>query len=425
MRGEYQPRVVDAELAWLLSELPAVEIRGARGIGKTETASRFAKTVHRVDDPATRQLLEAQIGRLVAGDRPILVDEWQHLPAAWDVVRRAVDDDPQPGSFLLTGSAAPSDRPVHPGAGRIVTVKMRPMGLSERDLCAQSVSFADLLSGRMDEIGGESQVGLEQYVDEILASGFPGIRTLPSVSARAAALRGYVDQIVEHDFREVGHVVRRPARLRRWLEAYASATGTTSSYNAIRRAASGRDDPPPKSTTGPWRGVLERLFLLDPVAAWSPSANSVSRLTGQEKHHLVDPALAAALLGVDAGALLSGEQPDRFVPRDGVLLGGFFESLVAQSVRVLAQSADATVGHLRTARSDQEVDLIVERRDRRVLAIEVKLSEVVGDRDVRHLIWLRDRLGADLLDAVVITTGRHAYRRPDGVAVVPAALLGP
>ena len=131
------------------------------------------------------------------------------------------------------------------------------------------------------------------------------------------------------------------------------------------------------------------------------------------------------MLGVGEDALLSGEDAGPPVPRDGTLLGHLFESLVALSVRVYAQAAEAGVGHLRTAGGKQEVDLIVERDDRRVVAVEVKLSGSVGDRDVRHLLWLRDRLGDALLDAVVVTTGPQAYRRPDGVAVVPAALLGP
>jgi predicted AAA+ superfamily ATPase len=151
-----------------------------------------------------------------------------------------------------------------------------------------------------------------------------------------------------------------------------------------------------------------------------------ARLTEPPKHHLADPALATTLLGLDAGRLLAGEEPSVTLPRDGTFLGALFESLVTQSVRVYAQSADARVGHLRTFAGEREIDLIVERGDGRVLAIEVKLRPVPSDRDVAHLRWLREQIGEDLLDAVVVTTGREAYRRPeDGIAVVPAALLCP
>jgi uncharacterized protein len=152
------------------------------------------------------------------------------------------------------------------------------------------------------------------------------------------------------------------------------------------------------------------------------------------KHYLADPALAARLLGADEEALLSGapvgagilgDIPRHHTPRDGTLLGQLFESLVAQSLQVYAQAAEARLRHLRTQDGRQAVDFIIENRAHRVLAIEVKASADVSDRDVAHLLWLRDQLGDDVRDLVLVNTGTHAYRRPDGVAVVPAVLLGP
>jgi uncharacterized protein len=144
------------------------------------------------------------------------------------------------------------------------------------------------------------------------------------------------------------------------------------------------------------------------------------------KHQLADPALAARLLGVDSGSLLDGAAPaDPSVPRDGTLLGALFESVVTLSTRVYAQAAEASVKHLRTASGAHEVDLIVERADRRIIAIEVKLARDPTERDTRHLKWLAEQIGDTLLDAILITTGEYAYRRKDGIAVVPAALLGP
>ena len=170
--------------------------------------------------------------------------------------------------------------------------------------------------------------------------------------------------------------------------------------------------------------MLERLWILDPVAAWLPTRNRLARLSSPPKHHLADPALAARLLGVDADALLHARPAGPPIPRDGTLLGALFESLVTLCVRVYAQASEAQIGHLRTWSGDREVDLIVER-GRQIVAFEVKLGQVVDDRDVRHLVWLRNELGDDLADAAVITTGRAAYRRADGIAVIPAALLGP
>ena len=156
-----------------------------------------------------------------------------------------------------------------------------------------------------------------------------------------------------------------------------------------------------------------------------PARNHLTRLTAAPKHHLADPALAARLLGVSIDALLDGRSAGPAILRDGTLLGGLFESLVAQSLRVSAQAAEARVHHLRTKGGEREIDFIVERPDGRVVAVEVKLSQTVADGDVRHLRWLGDQMGDDLIDSVVITTGPEAYRRRDGVAVVPAALLAP
>jgi uncharacterized protein len=210
------------------------------------------------------------------------------------------------------------------------------------------------------------------------------------------------------------------------LTAYAAASSTTATFETIADAATGsRGERLPRSTTIVYRDVLERLWILDPVPAWSPTRNRLRRLSSPPKHQLADPALGARLLGVDAEALLTADAVGPPVPRDGTLLGALFESLVTLSVRVYAQASEARVAHLRTVAGEHEVDLIAERADGRLVAIEVKLARAVGDGDVRGLRWLADRIGDDLLDAVVVTTGPQAYRRQDGIAVVPAALLGP
>jgi hypothetical protein len=357
------------------------------------------------------------------GETPILIDEWQRVPATWDVIRRAVDDGAPPGSYLLAGSA--SERGAHTGAGRILTLRMRPLTLSERGVEAPTVSLHQLLGGERGAIEGQTNVGLEDYAHEIIGSGFPATRGL-SETARADFLDSYLQRIVERDFEEMGRLIRRPATLLRWMNAYAAATASTASLETIRDAATGGEgQKPAKSTTQPYREILQRLFIVDELPAWAPTRNRISRLAMPPKHHLADPALAASLLGVSAGALISAEPVGPPSLRDGLLLGALFESLVTLSVRVYAQATRARVSHLRTRNGDHEVDLIVERRDGRILAIEAKLSAEPDDRALRHLHWLAQEIGSDLLDAVVITTGPYAYRRPDGIAVVPAALLGP
>lgn len=420
----YEPRVVDGELDELLAHLAAVSLEGPKGVGKTATAQRRARTVYRLDDPATLEVIRADVARLAVGDEPILVDEWQRHEPSWDVVRRAVDDDRRPGRFLLTGSATPSGRSTHSGAARIVRLRVRPLALCERGVEVPTVSVGELLGGTQPALSGSTPLRLEGYVAEILAGGLPGMRE-PSERARRAALDGYLERIADTDLPELGVEVRHPGTLRRWMAAYAAATATTTSYEKIRDAATaGEGDKPAKSTTIPYREALERLWVLEPLEAWAPTNSHLNRLVFAPKHHLADPAFAARLVGLGSRALLAGEGPAA-VPRDGTFLGALFESLAVLSVRVFAQAAEARVFHFRTKGGEREVDLIVERDDRRIVAFEVKLSETVSDTDVEHLLWLKNRLGDQLLDAVVVTTGTHAYRRPDGIGVVPLALLGP
>jgi uncharacterized protein len=424
----YRRRIVDHELDEYLEAAAdvtvAVALEGARAIGKTSTAEQHAATRFELDNEAHLAVLSADIGLALSRPAPVLIDEWQHHPPVWDHVRRAVDAHDPPGPFLLTGSVAPKDTGVHTGAGRIIALRMRPLSLTERWQGNASVSLRELLGGEA-EIGGASSFGLADYVEEMFRSGFPGLRDLP-VRLRRAQLDGYLARVIDRDFPELGHQPRNPAALRRWMLAYAAATATTASWEKVRDAATGGEsDKPARTTVMPYRDVLERLYVLDPVPGWRPTRNHIARLTEPPKHHLADPALATTLLGLTSGQLLAGEEPAIAMPRDGTFLGALFESLVTQSVRVYAQAAEASVGHLRTYAGEREIDLIVERGDGRVVAIEVKLHPVVTDKDVGHLRWLREQMGADLLDAAVVTTGADAYRRPDGIAVVPAALLGP
>lgn len=424
----YRPRVLDAELDHLLPSLAAIAIEGAKGVGKTATAKRRAATVVALDEPAQRAVAEADPSAPLRRDPPVLIDEWQRVPAVWDAVRRAVDDDSSPSRFILTGSAVPGEMPAHSGAGRIVSIRMRPLTLSERGLETPTVSLRALLAGTKPRLSGTTRATLTTYVDEILRSGLPALRDLPQRALRAQ-LDSYLARIVDRDFKEQGVTVRRPQTLRRWMTAYAAATSTTASLEKIRDAATGDEREKPAKATGlQYREVLERLWIVDPVPPWLPSYNHLATLAQAPKHQLVDPALAARLLHVDADALLEAAPLDgaslALAPRDSTLLGRLFEALATLDVRVYAQAAEASVHHMRTHHGRQEVDLIVARGDRKVLAIEVKLSAEVDDDDVKHLEWLRGQIGNDLLDAIVVTTGPEAYRRRDGIGVVPASLLG-
>ena len=420
----YRRRIVDDQLdALITGGISAISIDGAKAVGKTATAAERADSVYPLEDLPTRELLTADASLIRRGGS-VLIDEWQHAPHLWDVVRRSVDDGAAPGQFLLTGSASRDQSGTHSGAGRIVSIRMRPMTLAERGVATPAVSLGALIGGSRPDVTGTSTIDLARYTDEILRSGFPAIHDLDGI-ARSALLDGYVERIIDRDIADLtGRVVRNPSALRRWLTAYAAATATSTSFDRIRDAATaGDDDKPAKTTLVTYRDILENLHVLDPLPAWLPTRSHIAELAQAPRHHLVDPALAATLLGLDHEALL-GPAPARSI-RDGTMLGALFESLAVLHLRVAAQAVGARCGHLRTHRGTREIDAIIERRDGRVVAVEVKLSAAVDDADVRHLHWLADAIGDDLLDAVVITTGPHPYRRPDGIAVVPLALLGP
>ena len=417
----YQRRIVDDELDELLPQLPALLLDGPKGVGKTSTAEQRCATERRLDHEATRAVVTAD-PMVIAGDhRPLLLDEWQLVRPVWDVVRRLVDADPTGGQFLLTGSLP--NRQTHSGAGRITSLRMRPLTLPERGVEAPTVSLSALMAGDAS-IGGSTPVNLAAYTEEMMAGGFPGMRHL-SGRARTAALDSYIQRIADRDLPDAGLAVRHPATVLSWLRAYAAAVGTTASWEKIRNAAvTATNASPAKTTTLPYIELLTSLRILDPVPGWTPTHNHLRDLTESPKHYLADPSLAARLVKRSATQLLEGAMPATVVARDGGFLGGLFESLVALSVRVFAQSCDAEVHHLRVERGRHEVDFIVEA-EAGIVAIEAKMGATIADRDVKHLLWLRDKLGDHCVDTVVVHTGPEAYRRPDGVAVVPLALLGP
>jgi predicted AAA+ superfamily ATPase len=192
-----------------------------------------------------------------------------------------------------------------------------------------------------------------------------------------------------------------------------------------RSSQPGNTDIPAAKTIARYREVLSDLWILDPVEAWSPTNNAFKRLAQAEKHFLADPALAVRLLRLDQRRLLDFQDPAELRPRDGSALGPLFEALVALSLKTYAQANDANLFHFRTPNGNHEIDFVVVGQDGGLVAVEVKLASAIDDDDARHLRWLKAELGDELTDMVVIHTGPFAYRRSDGVAVVPLALLGP
>lgn len=286
---------------------------------------------------------------------------------------------------------------------------MRPLALFERAGAEPSISMGELFQGSA-AIAGETECTLKHYIDAIASGGFPGFYEAPP-ALRNQQPDSYLARVVDRDLPEQGYTARNPAALMNWLAAYAAASSTTTSYQEILDAA----NKPAKSTTMVYREKLAEVWMLDPVPAWDMRRSPFAGLAKAPKHQLADPAFVLRLLDIPA-AKLTG--------RFNYLLGPLFESLATLSVRVAAQASFGNVGHFRTVKGDREVDLIAQDQDGAIVAFEVKLAANITDDDVKHLLWLRERLPDDVVDTVILTTGTRAYRRPDGVAVVPLALLG-
>lgn len=413
---EYLPRALELQLEELLPFVGAIAIDGPKAVGKTSTAQRRATTTIRLDDPADQALYRAQPTFDHFPSGTILIDEWQKVPESWDKVRRAVDEGVAPGRFILTGSATPTvGTDTHSGAGRILSLRMRPMALFERPGVTAPIRLGSIMEGR-EELSGHTKWVLGDYIQAILSSGLPGLQHLP-VSVRNSQLDSYLQRIVDRDLPDQGYTVRDKQSLRAWMRAYAAATATQASYNDILDAATpGDTHKPAKKTTQRYREKLSEIWVLDPLPAWNFAARPFPRVAQGDTHFLADPAFAARLLNLSERTLVS--------PKNGALLGALFEALAVLSIRVAAEANFASVGHFRMRDGSREIDAIVQTQDGGIIPIEVKLAATPNNDDVKHLLWLRDKLPDDVVDMVILTTGAHAYRRPDGVAVIPLAMLG-
>jgi uncharacterized protein len=421
----YLPRIVEAELQRLIAVLPALVVEGARGVGKTTTVTRWAGTVHGLEDPRERSYVQGNPSRLLEGAKPVLIDEWLLEPLAWGMVSETVATNARPGRFLLTSSVQPAWLGASPRVAEIPSLRMRPLALAERGVITPTMSLGALLKDPGVPVEGETGWTMEDYAREIVASGLPALRDL-SDAQRSEQLGDYVARLIDRDVQARGRLVRNPAALRRLLIAYAAASSMPISLETIRdAAANGPGGMPARTMAIPFCEALERLLIVDPVPAWLPWREGATPEQTPAKHQLADPALAALLLGLDLDRLLGVGLVDTRYASIKMLLTALFESLVTLSLRVYAQAAGASVTHLHTVAGWPEIDLIVDDLDGHVLAIMVEPERDVSRESTRPLLELADRIGDVLADMIVITAGPRAYRREDGIAVVPAALLGP
>lgn len=407
----YRPRIIDPVLAELLGELPAISILGPRASGKTTTALTAARTVLRLDKPAEAAAVAADPDAAIRSlPEPILLDEWQQTPTVLGAVKRAVDAEPRPGRFILTGSVrAALDTEAWPGTGRIVHLAMSALSLRERLGDAHAPTFIERVArSGADELGLPSQLpDLRDYVALALASGFPEPALRLSPPARTRWLRSYLEQMVTRDARLV-EGGRDPTRLRRYFEVLALNTAGVCDAKTLYQSAGIA-----RMTAEAYERLFAELFVLDAVPAWY--SNRLKRLVKMPKRYLVDPGLAAAAVGLDEATVM----------RDHDQIGRLLDTLVAAELRaeIPACPTPVRLHHLRTEGARQEVDLLVELAGHRIIAIEVKAAAAVHVNDARHLVWLRDELGERFVHGLVLHTGPRRFTLSDRVSAVPLAAL--
>lgn len=407
--ARYRERSIEDVLRSLLEELPALLIVGPRATGKTTTAIRHAATVVRLDRPAEAEAFRADPDAALRGlEEPVLVDEWQAVPDVLGAVKRAVDADPRPGRYLLTGSVrAELEADTWAGTGRLVRIPMHGMTVREQLGRPGEPPLIDRLAGGDEPQTLPDPPDLLGYVELALSSGFPEAALALSAVGRDRWLESYVDQLVTRDalLLEQG---RDPVRLRRYLESYALGSAGTVEDKTLFEAAGVN-----RKTAVAYERLLTNLLVIEGIPAWT--SNRLKRLVLSPKRYLVDAGLFAGILRLDARGVL----------RDGDLLGRVLDTFVAAQLRSelpLARTRPRLY-HLRTQQGRHEVDLVAELAGGGIVAIEVKADSAPRSDAARHLAWLRDQLGDGFVAGVVLHTGPRVYALGERISAAPICSL--
>jgi predicted AAA+ superfamily ATPase len=414
----YIPRITDIELERKLDSSGAVLVRGPKACGKTESATRLAKSILKMDqDPQVAALMSVAPGRLLLGETPRLVDEWQVQPEIWNYIRHEVDDRKLTGQFILTGSATPEKKDkseieikMHSGAGRFTKLDMRTMSWQELGFSTGKVSLESLFSGAKIDID-DTPTDIEQIVEQIIVGGFPAL-VGKKIRAAMDLNRGYVDLLAEVDIRRVPEIKRDPIKVRALLRSLARNTATLAEITAFE-ADTGISRP----TIYDYLGALERLMIVEDQPAWDAHLRSSASLRKTPKRHFTDVSLAVAALGATKESLLA----------DIKYTGFLFESLAVHELRVYGQACDAKVYHYHDTK-ELEVDAIVQKYNGDWCAFEIKLGTGQIEEAAANLLKLAsvvDPAKSSAPKSLNIITGTGiSYTRPDGINVISIASLG-
>jgi predicted AAA+ superfamily ATPase len=414
----YKKRISDAELERKLNASGALLIRGMKACGKTESAKQFAKSSIAFDqDAQVALLIDAAPQRLLIGDTPRLIDEWQEHPQIWNHIRHEVDRRAATSQFILTGSANPEERvSLHSGAGRFTVLEMRTMSWQELGHSTGQVKLDDLFHSKpIDTV--DSPTDLETIIERIVIGGFP-IHLGKSVDKAREINRAYIDLLTEVDMSRVSEVKRNPDKVRGLMRSLARNTATAVDISVLESDIRSRESSNvSRPTIYDYLDVFHRLMIIEDQPAWSAHLRSSATLRKSSKRHFADVSLAVAALGVGSEALLN----------DLKYTGFLFESLAIHDLRVYAQANDAKVYHY-TDSSGLEVDAIVQKHSGELCAFEIKLGVRQIDEAARNLLRFASGLGehsAKQLRSLNVITGTGvSHTRSDGVNVISLASLG-
>lgn len=425
----YRSRIADRILADKLAAKGAVLIRGPKWCGKTTTAEQQAKSILYMSQPGQRdsnlEIAEIDPGMLLSGDTPRLIDEWQIAPRLWDAVRYEVDHRKQVGQFILTGSAVPvseedkKDKIYHTGTGRFAIIDMLPMSLYESGESSGEVSMEKLFESPI-AIKGVNKHSLSDIAYFACRGGWPfSISANLTRNAALSQALDYVDLVVEEDISRVDKKMRNPARARQIMRSYARFQGSQTSVSMIRRdLISNETDSLTDETISSYLNALRQIFVINDLSAWNPNLVSKSAIRTSHTRYFSDPSIATASLRIGPEDLL----------KSLTYFGFVFETLCVRDLRVYAQILDGDVYHYRDS-NGLECDAVIHLRNGRYGLIEIKLG---GERLIEEgasnlkklsMIIDRDKMGAPSFMMVLTAVGDYAYRRKDGIYIVPIGCL--
>lgn len=424
----YKPRVSDSILEKKLRTSGAVLITGPKWCGKTWTAYNACKSVLYMQDTDKRasylKMAQTMPSLLLRGEQPRLIDEWQTATILWDAVRFAVDKDPKKGQFILTGSVIVDDEDneskdisesrEHSGTGRISRMRMRPMSLFESGESNGTISLKSLFDGETN-IDSTSQLTIEELAYTICRGGWPGALDLNKEDALEIAYN-YCDSIAESDASEIDKSKKDPDRVRNIMRSLARNISTMTTDKTIIGDVKANDISLTDKTLETYLRALRKLFVVEDIKAWQPSLRSKTGIRTSDKRQFVDPSIAVASLGIGPEGILE----------DFKYFGFLFESLCTRDLRVYSEGLRGTIKHYHD-NNDLEADLIICLHDGRWAAVEVKLGSQEIEEGAENLKKLASNIDTSKFMApsflMVLTGGEFAYRREDGVFIVPIGCL--